>query len=182
MHIIKRGGKYARKQERVYAVKATGTVFVGIILFFLLYNISERWILVLISFGFGVHYFRRSRHWSKGIQSEKIVVEALTSLDNSYVLINDVILPGKKSNIDHIIVGPNGVFVIETKSYKLHYLNRFSIKQVVRNAVSLRYFLKEHLQLDIFIPAILVSTESNANINQNFPNVYITNLRNYVIL
>ena len=102
----------------------------------------------------------------KGILGEKMVVEALTPLDNSYVLINDVVLPERTDNIDHILVGPNGAFAIETKSYRWHYLNRFPIRQAIRNAASLRYFLKEKIQLDMFIPAILVSTDPNATTSQ----------------
>ena len=107
-----------------------------------------------------------------------MVVEVLTPLDDSYVLINDVLLPERKGNIDHILVSPNGVFVIETKSYKWHYLNRFPIRQAICSAVSLRYFLKEHLQLDMFIPAILVSTDPDATISQSAPTVNVINLRN----
>ncbi len=62
-----------------------------------------------------------------------MVVETLTTLDNSYVLINDVVLPDRKGNIDHILVGPNGVFAIETKSYRWHYLNSFPISYKTGN-------------------------------------------------
>jgi len=176
MHIVRSGGKYAGEQQRLYEVKAAASALVGIILFIL--HISHSWILVLIFFGFGLHYFHRSRNWHKGILGEKMVVEALTPLDNSYVLINDVVLPQRKGNIDHIIVGPNGVFAIETKSYKWHYLNRFPIRQTIRNAVSLRYFLKEHVQLDVFVHALLVSTSPNATISQSSSTFHVRNLRN----
>ena len=139
MHILRTGGKYAREQQRLYEVKAVAFVLTGIILLILL---SHVWFLSLIFFGCGLYYFKRRSDWHKGIQGEKMVVEALAPLDNSYVLINDVLLPERKGNIDHILVGPNGVFAIETKSYKWHYLNRFPIRQAICSAVSLRYFLK----------------------------------------
>jgi len=99
-------------------------------------------------------------------------------LDNSYVLINDVVLPERMGNIDHILVGPNSVFVIETKSYRWHYLNRFPIRQVIGSAISLRQFLKKQTQLDIFIPAILVSTDPNATTSQSSSTVNVITLRN----
>ncbi len=68
--------------------------------------------------------------------------------------------------------------MIETKSYKWHYLNRFPIRQAICSAVSLRYFLKEHIQLNIFIPAILVSTDPDATISQSSPTVNVVNLKN----
>jgi len=115
MHVLRSGGKYTREQQRFYEVKAAGSAIVAIILFFL--HIFLSWILGLIFLGFGLHYLIRSRNWRKGILGEKRVVEALTPLDDSYVLINDVVTPGGKGNIDHILIGPNGVFVIETKNY-----------------------------------------------------------------
>src|SRR3990172_5081014 len=164
MHIIRTGGKYAREQQRLYGVKAAIFVLTGATLLIFL---SHLWLLSLIFFGCGLHYFKRRSNWHKGILGEKMVVEALTPLDNSYVLINDVLLPERRGNIDHILVGSNGVFSIETKSYRWHYLNRFPIRQAICNAVSLRYFLKGHMQLDIFIPAILVSTDLDATTSQS---------------
>src|SRR3990172_8217069 len=151
MHIIRTGGKYAREQQRFYAVKAVASILTGAIVFILL---SHVWILSLVFFGFGLHYIRRRGHWHKGILGEKMVVEALTPLDNSYVLMNDVVLRERTGNIDHILVSHSSVFAIETKSYRWHYLNRFPIRQAIRSAVSLRYFLKEQIRLDMFVRAI----------------------------
>ncbi|MBI4684613.1 MAG: thermonuclease family protein [Nitrospirae bacterium] len=176
MHILRSGGEYAREQKRFYELKAAASALVGIILFIL--HISHSWIFGLIFLGLGLHYLFRSRNWHKGILGEKMVVEALTPLDNSYVLINDVVLPDGKGNIDHILVGPIGVFVIETKSYTWHYLNRLPIRQAIRSAVSLRYFLKGQIQLDMFIPAILVSTDPNATPSQSSSIVNVITLRN----
>jgi hypothetical protein len=33
------------------------------------------------------------------------------------VLLNDLRIPGKRSNVDHVLVGPSGVYVIESKNY-----------------------------------------------------------------
>jgi len=30
---------------------------------------------------------------------------------------NDLMLPDDKGNVDHLVMGPNGLFVIETKNY-----------------------------------------------------------------
>jgi micrococcal nuclease len=175
MHILRSGGKYAKEQQRFCKLKSAAFVLVGTTLFIL--PISHSWILGLIFFSFGLHYLCRSRDWHRGIQGEKMVVETLTTLDNSYVLINDVVLPERKGNIDHILVGPSGVFVIETKSYRWHYLNRFPLRQAIRNAVSLRYFLKEKMQLDMFVPAILVSTDPTTTISQSSPTFHVRNLK-----
>lgn len=63
-------------------------------------------------------YLSRNSSWKKGIAGEKEVTMALQELDNSYYLLNDVVLYPKHGNIDHIVLGRNGIFVIETKNYK----------------------------------------------------------------
>ncbi len=53
---------------------------------------------------------------SAGAKGEEAVASVLArKLPDSYVVINDVVL--SKGNIDHVVVGPNGVFCIETKRY-----------------------------------------------------------------
>ena len=84
-------------------------------------------IFPLCLFGFLIALFialgylgRLSRNfsWKKGIWGEKEVTMALQELDDSYYLLNDVVLYPKHGNIDHIVLGQNGIFVIETKNYK----------------------------------------------------------------
>ena len=173
MYILRKGGEYARGQQRLYEVKAIVFALTGTILLF-----TSIWVLGLILLGFASHYFKRYRNWGKGILGEELVVETLTPLDNSYVLINDVLLPERKGNIDHILVGPTGIFVIETKNYRWPYSTKFPIRQVIRNAVSLRYFLKDQIQLDIFVHALLVFADSNATMSQSSSLVHVRNLEN----
>ncbi len=175
MHILRTGGKYAREQQRLYEVKAVVFALTGAILLILLFHL---WFLSLIFLGYALHCLKRRSDWHKGILGEKMVVEALTPLDNSYVLINDVVLFERTGNIDHILVSPNSVFVIETKSYRLHYLNRFPIRQAIHSAISLRQFLEKQIQLDMFIPAILVSTNPHTTTSQRSSTVNVITLRN----
>jgi hypothetical protein len=78
MHTIRSGGKYAKEQQRLYEIKAAAFVLSSAIL--LIFPIPHIWVLSLIFFGLGWHYFMRSRNWCKGILGEKRVGEALTSL------------------------------------------------------------------------------------------------------
>jgi hypothetical protein len=56
-----------------------------------------------------------------GAEGENRVTEVLRSeLNDEYYLINDVLYindRGNKENIDHVVLGPKGVFAIETKHY-----------------------------------------------------------------
>lgn len=53
----------------------------------------------------------------KGIRGEEQVASELSHLSDEFMLLNDVMLPGAHGNIDHIVIGPTGIFVVETKNY-----------------------------------------------------------------
>lgn len=70
----------------------------------------------------GVFYFLRMyRSYRLGFEGEEKVTSLLQrSLDDYYFLVNDVVYSdswGKKRNIDHVLLGPNAVFAIETKNW-----------------------------------------------------------------
>jgi len=67
------------------------------------------------------HYHNVYRRTKQGMEGEKRVIEFPKSkLGGSYFLINNVAYVnerGNKENIDHIVLGPNGVLALETKDY-----------------------------------------------------------------
>ncbi|MBO7313401.1 MAG: NERD domain-containing protein, partial [Alistipes sp.] len=54
-----------------------------------------------------------------GKLGEKRVAQKLNWLSNEYITLNDVLLPTRygTTQIDHIVVSPYAIFVIETKNY-----------------------------------------------------------------
>jgi hypothetical protein len=59
-------------------------------------------------------WFRKARHMSLGLEGERAVGQQLETLRNQgYEIFHDI--PGDGYNIDHVVIGPGGVFVIETK-------------------------------------------------------------------
>jgi len=63
-------------------------------------------------------FYRLHRGYKQGFEGEKQVTKVLSSLSDDYFLINDVqLVAGKRSNIDHIVLGPTGTFVLETKNH-----------------------------------------------------------------
>lgn len=61
---------------------------------------------------------RRLGNFLKGAKGEEWVAHELAFLDSEYTIFNGLRLGGGKQNFDHIIVGPAGVFVVETKNWK----------------------------------------------------------------
>ena len=56
------------------------------------------------------------RAWERGASGERIVGARLDRIDGIEVL-HDRRMPGTRANIDHIAVGPGGVYVIDAKLY-----------------------------------------------------------------
>jgi hypothetical protein len=135
----------------------------------------------------------------KGFKGELAVEKALRSLDDSYILINDVRLPNARGNIDHIVVGPTGVFVIETKNVSGHYLcegdywyrikngkvrkTRSISRQASHNAYSLRKFLRKY-GCDQYVHCVVVFTNKKCKvdlINPSVPVVDVSNLPKFIL-
>jgi len=57
-----------------------------------------------------------ARYWSKGAKGERKTAAYLEPLlKRGFVVLHDRQLPGTRANLDHIAIGPPGIFVIETK-------------------------------------------------------------------
>jgi len=73
--------------------------------------------LIIVKYGWS-----KRRIWSKGAKGEKIVAKKLKKLPKKYTAIRDVKIPNLGGDIDHVVVGPTGIYVIETKNYKPTYI------------------------------------------------------------
>lgn len=79
---------------------------------------GPRVMLLVFPFFLAFYFFRKFSGYKRGYDGEKRVSKILSSnLSDEYSLINDVTLSDGYGNIDHVVLGPNGVFVIETKNY-----------------------------------------------------------------
>lgn len=67
----------------------------------------------------GVRLGRRqtTEAWRVGAEGERRTGKALEALPSSFHVLHDLRMPGSRANIDHVVVGPTGVFTIETKNY-----------------------------------------------------------------
>lgn len=58
-----------------------------------------------------------TRAWARGSEGEQELANALAGVESIRVL-HDRRVPGTRGNIDHIVVAPGGVFVIDAKRYE----------------------------------------------------------------
>ena len=76
--------------------------------------------------------------WERGARGERATADRLTALEAAgFISFHNRWVAGLKGDIDHIAVGPAGIFVIETKTTKIKV-------EVIRD----RLFLGEHNQQD----------------------------------
>ncbi|HET9733374.1 MAG TPA: NERD domain-containing protein [Acidimicrobiales bacterium] len=60
----------------------------------------------------------QSRAWQLGVEGEVATAEALEGLtQRGWAALHDRAIPGSRVNIDHLVVGPPGVVVVDSKNY-----------------------------------------------------------------
>jgi hypothetical protein len=85
---------------------------------------------------------RLRERWFPNRRRRSVVTEALKVLPDEYAVIDDLHLPENKGSLDHLVIGPNGVFSIEARNYAGEvkcegyewYVNRRRISSVSRHA------------------------------------------------
>ena len=89
-------------------------------------QLASRWGLVLgglvaLVTGWGL-WFRPSRDaiaWRRGAAGERRTAGLLDPLErHGWAILHDLAVPGSRANIDHLVIGPGGVFVIDSKQYR----------------------------------------------------------------
>ena len=60
----------------------------------------------------------QARTWRRGAAGERRTVRLLDRLTrDGYVVFHDLAVPGSDANVDHLVIGRSGVFVIDTKQW-----------------------------------------------------------------
>jgi hypothetical protein len=205
MKKMKGSGNYLKNQVRKNLAKAA----ICLLLFLLIFSVSSFEALLTFSFGVleavgfafsivllaGFYYFMRQyRIYGAGWAGEKEVVKLLGSkLSDDYILLNDLYLRGSGGDIDHIVLAPNGVFVLETKNWsgeitcngdEWRRSGRGDFKgspsrQVKRNVATIRHIVDSVpalRSLGVWVEGIVVFTNNHANLHINNPTVMIVKL------
>jgi hypothetical protein len=217
MRKLKSSGNYLRTKTRKTLGKAIFCIFlfgafflVGLsrLVFYFRFSLIEE-LLWLFSLGFlagGYYYGHRYRIYHAGMEGEKRVDKLLNSaLDDHYYLIDNLSLH-KGGDVDHIVLGPNGVFVIETKNWSgtitcngddwrrqdQHKFKESPSRQVKKNANKIKQIMNSSPNLrnhGIWVQGLVVFTNNNANLSLSRPTTpvlrlselasYINSYKNY---
>jgi hypothetical protein len=77
--------------------------------------------LAAIAAGWGLR-FRPSPDavaWRRGAAGERRTARLLSHLErHGWAVLHDLAIPGSPANLDHLVIGPGGVFVIDSKQYR----------------------------------------------------------------
>ncbi|MBN2015024.1 MAG: NERD domain-containing protein [Candidatus Altiarchaeota archaeon] len=207
MHVLKRGvDKYISSNIQLNI----SILFLSLILFIVaaalflsndLPGSTVGIIMLPLTYALGVYAYQRHILWGSGAVGEGAVARELEKLGDSYYLINGVVVPPNRGDTDHIIVGPNGLFVVESKNYGgevecdsdswIRYKTsrrgkRYNIsvgspsRQVKRNAKVLKDFILKHdgeifhrRTPHIWVQSILVFTNKNIRLSLKNPTVEV---------
>ena len=60
---------------------------------------------------------RSAENYEKGAAGEREVAAVLDGLEPSFVVLHDLDVPGSRSNLDHVVIGPTGVLLVDAKAY-----------------------------------------------------------------
>jgi len=77
--------------------------------------------LAAVAAGWGLR-FRPSPDaiaWRRGAAGERRTARLLSPLErHGWAVLHDLAVPGSRANLDHLMIGPGGVFVIDSKQYR----------------------------------------------------------------
>jgi hypothetical protein len=78
-------------------------------------------VLAAMAVGWGLR-FRPSPDaiaWQRGAAGEQRTARLLSPLERQgWVILHDLAIPGSRANLDHLMIGPSGVFVVDSKQYR----------------------------------------------------------------
>jgi Nuclease-related domain len=59
--------------------------------------------------------------WRRGAAGERRTARLLGPLErHGWAVLHDLAVPGSRANLDHLVIGPGGVFVVDSKQYRGH--------------------------------------------------------------
>ena len=75
-------------------------------------------VAALVSWRLRFRVSEQARTWQRGAHGERRTARLLNRLTREgFMVFHDLALPGSDANVDHLVIGPTGVFVIDSKQW-----------------------------------------------------------------
>lgn len=143
----------------------------------------------------GLHTKKRAKDADRGAYAEEVVAEILKDLPVGYHAFHDLAFDG--FNIDHVVVGPGGIFLVETKSHSGKVDARGEnlllngnvpekdfLKQTWSQTYQLRDFLKNKTFREWSVKPVLCFTRAFVKVRQPVKGITVVNkgyLKKYIL-
>jgi hypothetical protein len=59
-----------------------------------------------------------TKAWRRGAKGERLTARRLRRLGRGWTVFHDLAIPSSRANVDHLVIGPPGVFLIDSKYYR----------------------------------------------------------------
>ncbi len=116
----------------------------------------------------------------KDAEGEELTSDSLSNLPDTYSVFHDLTHPSIGGNIDHIVVGPTGVFALETKNWKGHvslsgpgiltvdgkHDNTKHGKAILGRALNLKRKIEALSNINTFVQAVMVFPLASVSVVQ----------------
>lgn len=124
-------------------------------------------------------------NWRKGATGEELVGATLDQLDDQFRVINDE--STGRGNIDHIVIGPTGIFAIETKAWtgriwtngRALMYNGTDTSKTIGQALAEAFVVKDRLAkagIPRYVQAVICLTATKCERPITFKNVKVVGL------
>jgi hypothetical protein len=185
----------AEQKYALIAIVISGLLGILMVLFGMITSSPIPFMVALAFFVIsGIAAVSVSGTWGIGAEGEETVEKYLGLLGDSYRVIHDVVLPDIRGNLDHVVLGANGVFAIETKNHNgfitcsgdsweqrkvgqrgTPYYGKIGCpsRQVKRYAITLRNLIRDKLGINLYVNCAVVFTNKDAVLRIDNPTVAI---------
>lgn len=154
-------------------------------------------IITLLYFSLTNILIKKTDRIDYGYKGEIDVSKVLDNLPFEYKIIHDIVVDNKY-NIDHLVIGPTGIYTIETKNHRgivsnkgdiLYINNKLFEKDIVKQAISEALYIKNkienELKINIFVKPVIVFANRKTYIKSDEVNgvktLSIRMLQNYLL-
>ncbi len=194
---------YLLEKDAKYYLYSAGLVLLPLLIIWAAFKtVSSVWLLVtavvLIILVLEIadpliKYFRiESAKYYSGFNGENDIKTELKKLPDEFSVFQNLILGNNKGNLDFVVVGPPGVFILEVKSHKGHigyngseltvngrsFTDKDFFRQMHGETWALKNYFLEQFGTNIFLHQILVFSSPYATVEFGFEqinNVFVIN-------
>jgi hypothetical protein len=141
--------------------------------------------LVQLADPFIMFFRRKANRFYRGWSGEMDIKRELENFSDEYSVFWDIVIGQNKGNIDFVVVGPNGVFMLEVKSHKgevgfngreitlngRNFPQTNVIKQVHGETWALKNYIKQQTGAEVFVHSVLLFSSPYARMRFGYSQI-----------